>query len=394
MISSEKPGLYIHIPFCLSKCSYCSFYSIASTELIDEFVQAISREMAFYQARPNFSLSNTLNRGNDAEGPFKHFDTLYIGGGTPSLLSILQIENIIKEIHGNFEISERAEITMEVNPGDLSLPYLQDLHSLGVNRLNIGVQSFDDCLLKFLGRRHSSKEAIAAVEQARQAGFENLGLDLIYGVYGQDLKTWKDNLNIALTFTPEHLSCYQLSLETKTPLYRTYSQNSLSMPSENEALDYFMATSRILTNAGYDHYEVSNFARSEMLRSRHNTKYWRHIPYLGLGPAAHSFDGARRWWNKSDVDAYLADIAKEIIPVEKLEKLTSEQMALEALFLGMRTRDGIDLNAYKDRYGVDLLADKKPIIDELIKNKLMELKDGCLRPTIEGMAVADSLALI
>ncbi len=389
------PGLYIHIPFCLSKCGYCSFYSIASTDLIDEFVQAVILEMGLHGFSQTTFDTNVINfSANNEERPFKSFDTLYLGGGTPSLLSLSQIENIFQAIRNQFEISERAEITMEVNPGDLSLPYLQGLHSLGINRLNIGIQSFDDHILKFLGRRHSSKESSDAIDQARKAGFINLGLDLIYGVSGQDLKSWKNNLHQTLAFEPEHLSCYQLSLETKTPLYRTYLQNRLSMPSENEALDYFMTTSHTLTDSGYDHYEVSNFARTETLRSRHNTKYWRHVPYLGLGPSAHSFDGARRFWNKADVCAYLTDIAGKKIPLEKVEALTSTQMALEALFLGLRTRDGLDLHHYKDLYGVDLPADKKPMIDALIKNKLIELKEGCLRPTLEGMAVADALALI
>lgn len=283
---------------------------------------------------------------------------------------------------------------MEVNPGDVSLEYFQQLRKRGINRLNIGIQSFNDSLLKFLGRRHSAEESAAAMDGARQAGFDNVGIDLIYSVYGQDMKTWEETLNKALSFSPEHLSCYQLSLGEKTPLYKKYRKENLQLPAENEALDFFMTTSRILTNAGYIHYEVSNFARTVSLKSRHNMKYWRHAPYLGMGPAAHSFDGENRWWNTADVEAYLKTIDEGKKPVNRSENLTQEQLALEALFLGMRTKDGIDLEQYKTRYGSDLLTEKSLIINELIKNELVELKGGRFYPTVAGMAVADSLALI
>jgi len=372
----DQAGLYIHVPFCLSKCGYCSFYSITSSTLIPEFVKAVSREMAFYKKS------------------FQSFDTIYLGGGTPSLLSIQQIDDILKSANDYFNIDRQTEITMEVNPGDVSAEYFQQLHKRGINRLNIGIQSFNNSLLKFLGRRHSAEEAIAAMDAARQAGFDNIGIDLIYGVYGQNMKTWKETLNKALSFSPEHLSCYQLSLDEKTPLYKQYRKESVQLPAENEALDFFMTTSKILTNAGYIHYEVSNFARTDSLKSRHNMKYWRHAPYLGLGPAAHSFLDSRRWWNKADVKAYLNAVGEGKKPVDKSESLSTEQLAMEALFLSMRTKDGINLKQYKNRFGADILVDKKQVIDELMKNGLLVLKDGRLKPTLDGMAVADSLALI
>lgn len=415
-------GLYIHVPFCLNKCGYCSFYSVASPDLIPEFVKAIVREMAFYKSsfvpfdtktlnssEKNVNLSSPRKResrelckkmvsrlrGNDGEEYlFTGFDTIYIGGGTPSLLSTAQVSNILETAGRHFAIAPNAEITVEVNPGDVSPTYFRELKTLGVYRLNIGVQSFDDRLLQFLGRRHSAKEALAAMDDARNAGFQNIGLDLIYGVAGQDARLWIGTLKQALSFAPEHLSCYQLSLDEKTPLYKQYKKEDLPLPTEDQALDYFLTTSQILTDAGYIHYEVSNFARTEHLKSRHNTKYWRHAPYLGLGPSAHSFLNAKRWWNKSDVRAYLENIAGGYKPVDRSEELSSEQLQLEALFLGMRTKDGIDLEQYKTRYGSDLLAEKSLIINELIKNKLVQIKEGYLCPTLAGMAVADSLALI
>jgi oxygen-independent coproporphyrinogen-3 oxidase len=375
-MKKEQAGLYIHIPFCLSKCGYCSFYSIKSINLIPEYIAALKKEIKYY--------SNV----------FSSFDTIYLGGGTPSLLSIGQLETIFNEINKSYKIDPHAEITMEVNPGDVSLEYLQALLSLGINRLNIGVQSFDDNILKFLGRRHNSSEAVSAINDSRKAGFDNIGIDLIYGVHGQKFSLWKKTLQKALSYTPEHISCYQLSLETGIPLHKEYALQGINLPAEKEQLKFFRATADELENADYIHYEVSNFARKDKFKSRHNQKYWQHVPYLGLGPAAHSFLGNRRWWNTSAVKTYLKEIAQGKMPLKNTETLSVEQLQLEALFLGLRTKAGIDLERYKTSYGVDLLKDKKIIIDALIKNNLVELKDGFLRPTRAGMAVADSLALI
>ena len=372
----ERAGLYIHIPFCLSKCGYCSFYSVKSVNLIPEYVAALKKEIKHY-----------LNA-------FSSFDTLYIGGGTPSLLNPQQLAEIFTAINKYYKIDDRAEITMEVNPGDISVEYFQVLRALGINRINIGIQSFNDKVLRFLGRRHSSFEAIAAIEAARAAGFDNLGIDLIYGIHGVSINSWKNTLQKAVRFAPEHISAYQLSLGDKTPLYKKYSSEGWQLPDEKMELKLFSTTAEELENAGYIHYEVSNFACSEKLRSRHNMKYWQHVPYLGLGPASHSFLDNKRWWNKAAVKTYLNEIAQGKMPVEETETLSSEQMQLEALFLGLRTKEGIDLKRYKTKYGVDLFVEKRKIIDALIKNKLVELKKGFLRPTRGGMAIADSLALI
>lgn len=376
IMQHAQAGLYIHIPFCLSKCGYCSFYSISSTHLIPEFIKAVVCEMAFYK------------------NLFKSFDTVYIGGGTPSLLSCDQLDEMFDAINKILKIDKHAEITIEVNPGDVSQEYFHSLRKLGINRLNIGIQSFDDSVLKFLGRRHTARDALLAMNDSRKAGFGNIGIDLIYGVHGQDIRSWKKNIQKALSLSPEHISCYQLSLEKKTPLFKHYKKEALHLPSEDEALDFFLITDQVLEDAGFLHYEVSNFARDDDLKSRHNTKYWRHTPYLGLGPAAHSFIGRKRWWNKSSVNTYIHNIARGKMPVEDAETLSVQQLQLEALFLGMRTKDGIDLQLCKKRYGSDLLKDKKDTIDMLIKNKLVELKNGVLRPTLAGMAVADSIALI
>ena len=357
-----------------------------------------NNNLSFPRRRESRKPTNKLDsrlRGNDTEESlFKGFDTIYLGGGTPSLLSVQQIDDILKAVNNNFSIDQHSEITVEVNPGDVSFEYLQALRMLGINRLNIGIQSFDDSLLKFLGRRHTAKEAGFAITAARRAGFDNIGIDLIYGVHGQNMNTWKRTLKKALSFSPEHLSCYQLSLDKNTPLGKQYEQDGLQLPSESQALNFLLTTSQILTDAGYIHYEVSNFARTDSLKSRHNTKYWQHAPYLGLGPAAHSFTDRKRWWNKAAVKTYLKNISEGKKPVDKSEKLSIEQLALEALFLGMRTKNGITLADYKTRFGSDLLVEKEQIIEALIRSKLVEIKNGSLCPTLAGMAVADSLALI
>ncbi len=376
MIKKEKAGLYIHIPFCLSKCGYCSFYSVKSVNLIPQYIEALKKELKHYS------------------GMFSSFDTVFIGGGTPSLLMVSQLDEIFAAINKNFKIDATSEITLEANAGDISLEYLKTLRNTGINRLNIGIQSFDDKVLKFLGRRHTAKEAISSIEAARKAGFDNLGIDLIYGIHGIGIKSWENNLRKALSFTPEHISCYQLSLGKNTPLDKKYSAEGWNLPDENTEHKFFLTTDDVLKNAGYLHYEVSNFAREDKFKSRHNQKYWKHVPYLGVGPAAHSFFNNQRWWNKATINTYIRDMAAGIMPVENTETLTNEQLQLEALFLGLRTAKGIDLQLYKTRYGEDLLTEKKYIIDELIKNKLVMLKNGFLRPTVAGMAVADSLALI
>ena len=375
-MTDAASGLYIHIPFCRSKCPYCSFYSSPSTKLIPAYLKALGQEMDL--CRPGFST----------------FDTVYIGGGTPSLLSLEELGAIMEGVTKKFRISSGAEITMEANPADLDHQSLAGLKQLGFNRLNIGVQSFDDKLLKFLGRRHNRHEAIEAIAAAQAAGFDNLGIDLIYGVPDQELPVWQETLQLALSFRPAHLSCYQLTLERSTPLHLRLLQDNLTLPDEEQCADFFFRTAATLQEAGYQHYEVSNFARDETACSRHNQKYWQHVPYLGLGPAAHSFQEDKRWWNKADLAQYLRDCGKGIAPVEAAESLTPDNLRLEALFLGLRTSRGIDLASFNNRYGCDLLAEKAGAIKQFIERGLLEINGVFLQPTPGGMAVADTLALM
>jgi len=376
-INSEKiPGLYIHIPFCLSKCHYCDFYSLTSISAVPDFLDALFKEMTMYRNR------------------FNSFDTVYIGGGTPSLLSPQQLENILVRIWGNFDLISDSEITVETNPADLNRSYLESIREIGINRINIGVQSFDQKVLNFLGRRHSLMQALSAVEASRKAGFHNIGLDLIYGVPGQSIDSWLDTLKQAVAFSPEHLSCYQLTLEPKTPLGKRYQAGEFSIPGEELQYEFFMKTSQFLEGAGYIHYEVSNFARGTELASRHNQKYWDHSPYLGLGPAAHSFQDNQRWWNHRCLDQYLAAINAGNLPIEETETLTMEQLRLEALYLGLRTKKGVCLQDFKNRYHFDLFTEKKKMLDKLQEEGFISVHEGHLYPTQTGLAVADSLSQI
>ena len=376
----KTPGLYIHIPFCLSKCLYCDFYSLTSISAIPDFLDALFKEMEMYHNR------------------FNPFDTVYIGGGTPSLLSPQQLENILKRVRKNFDLISdpeiTPEITIETNPADLDQSSLELMRKIGINRINIGVQSFNQKILNFLGRRHSVRQAISAVEGSRKAGFHNIGLDLIYGVPAQDIESWLDTLKQAVAFSPEHISCYQLTLETKTPLGMRCQAGEFSLPGEELQHEFFMKTSEFLEDAGYIHYEVSNFARGKEHTSRHNQKYWDHSPYLGLGPSAHSFQCNQRWWNHRSLDQYLAAINAGNLPVEETETLTMEQLRLEALYLGLRTKKGIFLQDFENRYHYDLFTEKKKILAKLEEEGFISIQDGYLHPTQSGLAVADSLSLI
>ncbi|MBM4324801.1 MAG: coproporphyrinogen III oxidase family protein, partial [Deltaproteobacteria bacterium] len=248
--------------------------------------------------------------------------------------------------------------------------------------------------LDFLGRRHSVRQAISAIEASRKAGFHNIGLDLIYGIPGQDMALWFETLKQAVTFSPEHLSCYQLTIESNTPLGRRYQAGEFSIPGEELQYEFFMKTSQFLEHTGYIHYEVSNFARGMEYSSRHNQKYWNHSPYLGLGPSAHSFQGNQRWWNHRSLDQYLATIKAGDFPIQGKEALTMEQLQLEALYLGLRTKNGICLQDFKNRYDSDFLSGKKKILEKLEEEGFLSIRNGRLYPTPTGLAIADSLSLI
>jgi oxygen-independent coproporphyrinogen-3 oxidase len=370
------PGLYIHIPFCLSKCHYCNFYSETSLKDLSSYTQALVGEMALYKQH------------------FRKFDTVYFGGGTPSILKADEIADILRSVEGYFSLSKESEITTEANPGDLDPDFLRSLREEGVNRINIGVQSFDDDILNFLGRRHSSRDAVRAIENTYNEGFTNVGIDLIYGIPGQDTKNWMDTLARAVSFKPEHLSCYQLTIEANTQIGKRLGTGEITLPDDDLQFDFFIKTSERLEDAGYTHYEISNFARETRFISRHNSKYWNHTPYLGLGPSAHSFSASTRWWNHSSTGRYIEDIKKGMPPHENTENLDMKSLRMEAFFLGLRTAKGINLQDFKDRFDYDLMAEKEAMLAKLEGSELIKIADGFIVPTRRGFALADSIALI
>jgi oxygen-independent coproporphyrinogen-3 oxidase len=318
---------------------------------------------------------------------FPAFDTLYLGGGTPSLLEADQFVELMTTLRRYFSFAPNTEFTLEANPDDATPEKLRFWRDLGVNRLSLGVQSLDEEELRFLGRRHTAGQALQALSQSRAAGFANLSADLMYGLPGQTLETWVRTLEQVLAFTPEHLSCYQLTLAPDTPMGAAATRGEFAPLTEEAERDFFLLTSRFLGERGYLHYEVSNFARDKEHRCRHNLKYWRHVPYLGLGPGAHSFDGRRRWWNFSSVAQYCSSVKAGGAPVAGEETLSAEQLRLEALYLGFRTREGVSLELLQAR------SRWQASLTELSRAGLLRMEAGRAKATVQGLVVADRLPL-
>jgi len=362
----SEAGLYIHIPFCARKCPYCHFYSITNLELMGPFIEGLVREMEMYR------------------GAFPPFSTIYVGGGSPSLLPLPFIETMLNGVFRFFSLTRNPEVTVEVNPADGDRTWFKALAQLGVNRLIIGVQSFDDGDLAFLGRRHRAEDAVVAVKNAQEAGFVNIGIDLIYGLPQQSIEVWEDNLKQVINLAIPHVSCYELTLEEGTPLDERAKRGELNLPDEEMKWQFFQATDGFFSEHGFIHYEVSNFARDDAFYSRHNLHYWQRVPYLGLGPSAHSFDGHHRWWNTSSLTRYLRKTEKGVKPIEGKEEITREDAIFEEIFLGLRTRDGVNKE----------LVRHSPLLESLLQEGYLIVDHNRLRPTPKGLALADRLAVI
>ncbi|MCK4537892.1 MAG: radical SAM family heme chaperone HemW [Candidatus Krumholzibacteria bacterium] len=363
-------GLYIHIPFCKTKCPYCDFYSITCHDSLTGYPDLLIGEMEMYRER------------------FSSFDTIYLGGGTPSLIGGEVLTRILEKVRSSFHIPERTEITVEVNPDDVGPTLLDAWRRAGVNRISLGIQSFDDRHLEFLGRRHDGSSSVAAIGMVSDTGFENLGIDLIFGFHGQTMDDWRDALEKAAGLRPSHISCYQMTIEKGTPMGRMLKEGSITSPGEDIQHDMFVLASEFLISRGYLHYEVSNFALGEKNISRHNSRYWNHTPYLGLGPSAHSFDGRSRWWNHRDLDLYSSMILDGELPVEGREDLSEDQLRLERLYFGFRTLRGNDFG--------DIQSGKNggELLEKLIAGALVTVENGRAIPTIRGMLFADRLPVM
>ena len=400
-------GIYIHIPFCKSKCGYCGFYSLPSLKLKDRFLEALKAEIVgrkdYLKRRPHCGLDPQCPAlENEQDTP--PINTIYFGGGTPSLLSVMEIGDILCLINKTYTVTHNAEITLEANPDTLSLEYLKGLRQLGVNRLSIGIQSFFDDDLKYLSRRHDAHHALQCLDWAKSAGFDNISIDLIYGLPTSNAEQWNKNLDIFFAYGLPHLSAYALTLEPNSILTKQIEQGKAKPVKEEGALrDYDILCKRAAEN-GYLHYEISNFCKRGM-HSKHNASYWFGTPYTGFGPSAHSFDGASRQWNASSMEKYL-DARRETArlrdqkvprpevpcPMSEKETLSPEQLYDEYVMLRLRTHWGIDLKWLKremgERFSTYCEQHAKPLIAQ---GRLTQTREF-LYLTDQQMLFADAVA--
>ncbi|MBR5984142.1 MAG: radical SAM family heme chaperone HemW [Bacteroidales bacterium] len=369
------PGIYVHIPFCKSKCIYCDFYSIALPSLIPDFCNALKKEI---ESRSNTFSGKTIN-------------TIYFGGGTPSILEIENIEKILSKIHKNYIVANNAEITLEANPENISLEYLVELKRIGINRLSIGIQSFDDEILKFLKRRHSASNAIECVKTAKECGFDNISIDLIYGITGLSNEMWRKELITAFSLPITHLSCYCLGIEEGTLLHRYYRENRYTPTNDDTCLRQFLDFDKMSAENGFTHYEISNAGKNGW-HSKHNSSYWNRSEYLGFGPSAHSFVANSRSWNIENTSEYIKCIS-EGKPYSTSETLTSSDILEEYIMLGLRTAKGIKLDKTEELFGIIKSNKLRKAISKLNPAHI-HFDGNSLSLTANGMFVSDNIILI
>lgn len=363
-------GIYIHIPFCKSRCIYCGFYSTTLLDLRKKYINAVCREMEL--------------RKNYIREPFS---TIYLGGGTPSLLDEAELTKLFLYINNVYDVDRNAEITMECNPDDITPKFTNMLNRLPINRVSMGAQTFADSRLRLLHRRHNSDEVKHAVKLLREAGIKNISIDLMFGFPDESLSQWKEDISAALALNVEHISAYSLMYEENTPLWKMLDTGKVKEIDEELSLTMFKELVCQLTDAGYEHYEISNFARPGY-RSRHNSSYWHQVPYIGLGAAAHSFDLNSRQWNVADLKLYIEEINNGIIPMER-EELDNDTTFNDIITTALRTSDGIDLNAMETRLGKRYRNTLISAAGKHLEQGLLEIRHDRLRLTAEGIFISD-----
>ena len=368
----NKAGIYLHIPFCKTKCIYCDFYSVTKREdSISKFIDCLVKEIELNK--------NKLTNYD--------FDTIFFGGGTPSVLTESQLEKILNALHKYYKLNQNAEITLECNPGEINFQKLKGFRNLGINRLSIGFQSFSDNTLKFLGRLHNAEQSILTYKDARKAGFDNINIDLIYDIPKQKLKDWKNDLFLGTSLEPEHISAYSLTVEKNTALYSMVKNKKVHMPSEAMDKKMFLSTIDYLENKNYKHYEISNFCKQEK-ECKHNLHYWKLNPYLAFGPGAHGFDGKKRWWNKKSIDYYIESLEKNILPIQSEETLSNKNSFNENIMNGLRLIEGLNTDK------IDLLISQN--FDDYIENiqkkwPYLKHKNQRLMLNKKGLLFADEI---
>ncbi|MFO7620727.1 MAG: radical SAM family heme chaperone HemW [Bacteroidales bacterium] len=366
-------GIYIHIPFCKKLCSYCDFYHVISGGDHTSFIEALVREMEMRRA---YTGSEEIS-------------TLYMGGGTPSVLSLKETGMILESVWRNFNICSDPEITIELNPDDVNPPYLSGLKALKVNRISLGIQSWHDDDLRLLNRRHDSRQAYAALDEIRNAGFENISADLIYGIPGMTSARWAENLDLTFSKDIKHLSAYHLTIEKGTPFGKMKDKGLLQETEEEESVTQFNLLSEKAGMAGFIQYEISNFAKPGYF-SIHNTNYWKQVTYLGLGPSAHSFNGYSRQWNIRDLKGYIKAVGSDRDFYEK-EELDNRTRFNEYIMTSLRTMWGVDLEYIEkvfEKEGYDYLLN---IAGKFIAYGLMKHEKNTLVLTNQGKMISDNL---
>lgn len=367
-------GIYFHIPFCRQACHYCDFHFSTTTDRLNEMIDAMIRELRLRQAY----------LGSEV------IETIYFGGGTPSLLGLDQIDRFLSEIHRLFQVTQNPEITLEANPDDLSLDKLKALRSSGINRLSIGIQSFDDAVLKLLNRAHDSRSAVQSVSDSLRAGFNNISIDLIFSIPGQSMEMWKSNITRALELKPHHISSYSLTIEDKTAFGKWYKAGRLTpIPDDDAALQMEILVDT-LGDRGYEQYEVSNFSLPGY-ESQHNTSYWEGKKYLGVGPSAHSYDQHSRQFNISNNPLYINSINRGELPFT-LEKLTRADHINEFLLTRLRTSKGVDMGELQASYNFDIRREHIDYLARLQRDGLALIDQESIVLTRRGKLLADRIA--
>lgn len=366
-------GIYIHIPFCKQRCRYCAFYSSTLYNIREAYVDTLCKELLM---RKEYIAGEPVG-------------TIYLGGGTPSTLTMEQLKRICDTIYSNYPIAEAPEVTIECNPDDLTPDFLEQLKELPFNRISMGVQSFNDAQLKRLGRRHTAEAARQAVANTRAAGYSNISIDLMFALPGSSRAEWQETLDTAIALQPEHLSAYNLMYEEGTPLYRDLTEGKVTELSEEENLEQFSMLINSMKAAGYRHYEISNFALPDR-ESRHNSSYWNDTPYIGCGASAHSYNGTSRQWNIADIKEYIKGVKNGTLNFE-VEHLSEEEQYNDAILTRLRTADGLPLawmrEKFSDRLNTYMLHAAKK---EIALGNLKET-NGHLSLTEKGIFISDAV---
>lgn len=367
-------GIYLHVPFCKGRCAYCDFFSSTNAELKEAYVSALCREL---EMRRDYANGEPVR-------------TIYLGGGTPSQLSLAQLDRLFSYIYKVYGVDESAEITLEANPDDLTEEYVRGIREcLPVNRISMGVQTFDEGRLRLLRRRHTAMQAIEAVERCRRYGFSNLSIDLIYGLPGEDLMAWESDLRQAIALDVPHLSAYHLTYEEGTPLWQMKNRGEVvEVDEELSAQMYTLLVGR-LAKAGYVHYEISNFCHPGM-ESRHNSSYWKGIPYIGCGAAAHSYDGHSRQWNVASIPDYMKGVEEGNLRVER-EELDLYTAYNDYMVTHMRTLWGVSLSEVRERFGEALLTHGVRSAQPYVKAGLLLREGDVLRLSEKGVFLSDGI---